>query len=333
MTKKIIGITTTTPLNPSKFVADVVPEWAKQPEKPTYTAEEVGAATPKYVDDLFAKVAENSGGNSVFVQDEEPADVKNGDIWIDTDEEGEKLVTEDQMHSYVNNLLEQQSDSLVFVQPDEPIDAEDGALWLDTDEPGEALVTEEQMYSHTDRLFKQALEHDAAVYTQPDEPIGAKDGAIWIDTDAEEEKFVTEEQLKSYVDGAIQNNTSVLEETDPTVPEWAKQPTKPSYTAEEVGAATTEYVDNKFNQAAEYYVPTYIQHEEPADAPVGSIWYDTDDELPQDEKIVTEDKMQEYVSNALSEFTVSEADKTEIAQQAAAMVDVALLDLIGSGEV
>lgn len=30
------------------------------------------------------------------------------------------------------------------------------------------------------------------------------------------------------------------EETDPTVPEWAKQPTKPSYTAAEVGAYTKE---------------------------------------------------------------------------------------------
>lgn len=33
-------------------------------------------------------------------------------------------------------------------------------------------------------------------------------------------------------------------ETDPTVPAWAKQKTKPSYTAAEVGAATEEYVDN-----------------------------------------------------------------------------------------
>ena len=30
--------------------------------------------------------------------------------------------------------------------------------------------------------------------------------------------------------------SGVTEETDPTVSEWAKQPTKPSYTADEVGA-------------------------------------------------------------------------------------------------
>lgn len=35
------------------------------------------------------------------------------------------------------------------------------------------------------------------------------------------------------------NNGSVGEEVDPTVPDWAKQPQKPAYTAEEVGAVAT----------------------------------------------------------------------------------------------
>lgn len=34
----------------------------------------------------------------------------------------------------------------------------------------------------------------------------------------------------------------ITEETDPTVPAWAKEQTKPTYTAEEVGAATPAYV-------------------------------------------------------------------------------------------
>lgn len=34
----------------------------------------------------------------------------------------------------------------------------------------------------------------------------------------------------------------IAQETDPTVPEWAKQPNKPAYTAEEVGAASKEEV-------------------------------------------------------------------------------------------
>ena len=35
----------------------------------------------------------------------------------------------------------------------------------------------------------------------------------------------------------------ITQETDPTVPAWAKQPEKPTYTAEEVGAASKERVD------------------------------------------------------------------------------------------
>lgn len=44
---------------------------------------------------------------------------------------------------------------------------------------------------------------------------------------------------------------AITRETDPTVPAWAKQPTKPTYTAEEVGAM-------------------------PADAAVSNITYDED---------------------------------------------------------
>lgn len=40
-------------------------------------------------------------------------------------------------------------------------------------------------------------------------------------------------------DSALQSYT----ETDPTVPEWAKAPTKPTYTAQEIGALTTSDAD------------------------------------------------------------------------------------------
>ena len=50
---------------------------------------------------------------------------------------------------------------------------------------------------------------------------------------------------KEYVDELFENVTTV--ETDPTVPDWAKQPNKPTYTAAEVGAATPEYVNTAIN--------------------------------------------------------------------------------------
>lgn len=37
-------------------------------------------------------------------------------------------------------------------------------------------------------------------------------------------------------------------ETDPTVPDWAKQPEKPKYTAEEIGTLTAEQIESAINQ-------------------------------------------------------------------------------------
>lgn len=63
------------------------------------------------------------------------------------------------------------------------------------------------------------------------------------------------------------NGGGILTESDPTVPDWAKQPTKPSYTASEVGAlpstteipsieglATEDYVDNAVAEMGEHIV-------------------------------------------------------------------------------
>lgn len=48
--------------------------------------------------------------------------------------------------------------------------------------------------------------------------------------------------IKNAVEDYLDNNPIQIEETDPTVPAWAKQPEKPEYTAAEVGALphTTE---------------------------------------------------------------------------------------------
>ena len=46
MDKRIIGATVGTPMNPQKIIeksTELIPDWAKQPEKPSYTADEVGA--------------------------------------------------------------------------------------------------------------------------------------------------------------------------------------------------------------------------------------------------------------------------------------------------
>ena len=54
--------------------------------------------------------------------------------------------------------------------------------------------------------------------------------------------YATVEEVEAYVDKAVENIE--LTETDPTVPAWAKQPQKPTYTAAEVGAATLKDIEN-----------------------------------------------------------------------------------------
>lgn len=46
------------------------------------------------------------------------------------------------------------------------------------------------------------------------------------------------EDLNAIREGAALGKTALQEESDPTVPSWAKQPNKPTYTPNEIGAAT-----------------------------------------------------------------------------------------------
>lgn len=47
---------------------------------------------------------------------------------------------------------------------------------------------------------------------------------------------VTPEEVEAAIEKYMQEHPVLVEESDPTVPSWAKQPEKPSYTAEEIGA-------------------------------------------------------------------------------------------------
>jgi hypothetical protein len=47
---------------------------------------------------------------------------------------------------------------------------------------------------------------------------------------------VSDEDIQNAVNDYLEKNLVSIEEKDPTVPDWAKQPNKPTYTAKEVGA-------------------------------------------------------------------------------------------------
>lgn len=67
----------------------------------------------------------------------------------------------------------------------------------------------------------------------------------WVDEvlKAAESGGATPEQIAGTVEKYLAEHP--IEETDPTVPEWAKQPEKPSYTASEVGADATGTAESK----------------------------------------------------------------------------------------
>ena len=52
---------------------------------------------------------------------------------------------------------------------------------------------------------------------------------------------VSAEAIAAAVEAYIKEHGVTVEETDPTVPDWAKQPSKPTYTASEVGALPSSY--------------------------------------------------------------------------------------------
>ena len=96
----------------------------------------------------------------------------------------------------------------------------------------------------------------ANIYIQDEEPIDAPDGSIWIDTNENPPEievpqiFEQENEPTEARNGDLWIDTdSFLEEVDPTVPNWAKQPNKPKYTAAEVGATTPQYVHKAIKEA------------------------------------------------------------------------------------
>lgn len=83
-------------------------------------------------------------------------------------------------------------------------------------------------------------------------------------------------------DSALQSYT----ESDPTVPDWAKSPTKPAYTASEIGAVSLDYVNENFAKKSDVTSiyrpkgskPTYDDLPSSGNE-VGDVWNVTSDDM------------------------------------------------------
>lgn len=98
---------------------------------------------------------------------------------------------------------------------------------------------------------------------------------------------ISKEQIEELIREHLESNPPDFNESDPTVPAWAKQATKPKYTAEEVGALSADSLQPAINDAL-------------AQAKVSG----------------------EFKGDPGDDYVLTEADKQEIAEQAAGMVEI-----------
>lgn len=194
-----------------------VPEWAKNKNKPTYTASEVGA-------DPKGSAANALGDAKQYIDNKISAIDLNGKISAHN--------TNTSAHNDIRLKIQAVADKLNTF-----LDADDTTL----DQMSEIVTyiksNKELIESVTTSKVNVGDIVDNLITTTSNKPLSAKQGAV----------------LKSLIDTiTIPSNISELKndvgylkeyiETDPTVPSWAKEPNKPSYTANEVGALPSDTI-------------------------------------------------------------------------------------------
>ncbi len=118
------------------------------------------------------------------------------------------------------------------------------------------------------------------------------------------------DQMPTKVSQLTNDKGYLSEETDPTVPDWAKQPTKPTYTADEVGAIPQDAANSQSGTITLFYdgvrkvVEAYVKE--------GSINKDhVTDEIITEDDIATTDKagiVRPYVGGGLQMLPFSAND-------------------------
>ena len=144
--------------------------------------------------------------------------------------------------------------------------------------------------------IENATDPNATPATDPTLP-------IWAQLRAEIEQLkqsgVSEEKIAQVVNDYLKKNPPSVTEKDPTVPSWAKQPKKPSYTADEVGALSKGALAEAINAALAQAKESGEFDGKDGYTPVkGKDYFDGED------------------------YVLTDADKAEIAEQAAGLVEI-----------
>lgn len=217
-----------------------VPSWAKQPTKPSYSKTEVGLGN---VDNVKQYSASNPPPYPVS-----KVNGKTGDVKLSAEDVGaEKSGTASSAVSAHNTATDAHNDLRLLI---EGLTTRLNTLANSTDDDLDQMAEVVAYIKANKQLIDSITTSKVAVAdivnnlstNVTNKPLSAAQGVA----------------LKALID-AITVPTKVSElandakyltaETDPTVPEWAKAPSKPSYTAEEVGAVSLDALANAINTA------------------------------------------------------------------------------------
>lgn len=209
-----------------------VPTWAKQPQKPAYTASEVGAlSADTHIPDKVSELVNDAGYLTEHqdisgIEDAMAALSAKLNALADSDD-----TTLDQLSEIVAYIKNNKSlidgittgkvsvddivDSLTSTATNKPLSAKQGKALK---EMIDGIVVPTKV---------SQLTNDAGYLTEHQDISGKQD----VITD-----------LAAIRSGASLGATALQEESDPTVPAWAKASAKPTYTAAEVGALPDDTV-------------------------------------------------------------------------------------------
>lgn len=124
--------------------------------------------------------------------------------------------------------------------------------------------TAENGYTKISKIFKVNKRNKPAdyVFTQTDQTTLGKILDRIEDLENRPSVDVSEEDIQNAVNDYLDRNPVSVEEKDPTVPEWAKQPNKPSYTAQEVGALPADTFIPALPDTSETGQRAWVKHKE-----------------------------------------------------------------------
>lgn len=302
MSRKIIGVTVGTQLPKPNFKQNDPTKGDYIKNKPDFeglksrvdTIDDFvgGSSVSNQISSAISSLT--SDDVDIYVQNDEPVDAPNGAVWIDTDDSGEDKVihvyeslirpTLGAIEDKVDNKEDAGSAAQALSDAKDYTDAQiseaiDNLDLSDTYAPKSHDHTKDDI---TDFAHTHEIEDVTGLQTALDNKQPKGDYLTTIP-----DEYITETELTAK--GYLTSYT----ETDPTVPAWAKAATKPTYTAEEVGAlpnttvipsieglASEEYVDDKITAIPTPDVSGQIEaHDTSTDAHSNMGWLTSEDEV------------------------------------------------------